>query len=87
MPSSGVLHPVVLVRTGCSGERISNIIRVKIIDELGTILADVPSMPILLTLKMKVKHSSERSVLTRATGRNISEDGILHSHRCEDPKS
>jgi hypothetical protein len=31
--------------------------------------------------------SSETSVLTRATGRNIQEDGILHSHRHENLKS
>jgi hypothetical protein len=31
--------------------------------------------------------SSETSILTRATQRNISEDAILHSHRSENLKS
>jgi hypothetical protein len=30
---------------------------------------------------------SETSNLTRAIRRNIAEDGILHSHRCENLKS
>jgi hypothetical protein len=31
--------------------------------------------------------SSEMSVVTRATRRNITEETILHSHRCENLKS
>jgi hypothetical protein len=38
-------------------------------------------------LLMKAMHSSETSVLVRATLCNIPEDTILHSHRRENLKS
>jgi hypothetical protein len=60
-----VSRRVDLVRTDVSEERI-------------TIIRVVPSSPILVALMMEALSSSETSVLTRATRRNIPEDTLRH---------
>jgi hypothetical protein len=82
-----MLRRMALVRTGVSEELITFIIRVTTIGELGTKLAVVRSSAILFTLTMEALSSSETSVLTRSTRRNIPEDTSVHSYSCENLKS
>jgi hypothetical protein len=88
MSSSGMLRLVAVVRPDVSEENNASIVRVKRIGELET-LAVISNRhsPILVTLMMEQLLSSETSDLTRATRRNIQEDGILHSHFRENLQS
>jgi hypothetical protein len=83
-----MLHCMALVTTDVSEERIYCIIRVTIIAELGKISSlflllvtanVIPRSPILVTLLKEAIRSSETSVPTRTTRRNISQDSILLS--------
>jgi hypothetical protein len=78
MPSSGMLVRVARVRTDVSEERSESIIRVTRIGEPGTLA--------VTSSRRKLRKNTE-SVLTRATRRNIPEDGILLSHCSENLKS
>jgi hypothetical protein len=96
MPSSGMLRHVALVRADISEECIASIIRVTRMGKLGMsasshsissqnalllVTADVTSSPILVIFMMELIHSSETSVLTRATWHNVPEDGILYTYQ------
>jgi hypothetical protein len=78
-----------LVRTDISEERITFIIRVTRIGDLGITLAvnrNRRARKEILCFSVPLR-SSETLVLTRATLRNIPEDSIPHSHRRENLKS
>jgi hypothetical protein len=88
MVSFGMLCCMALVKTDVSEERSASITRVTRICELETTFirsmrrllvtaSVVPSSTILVTLMKEELHSSETSVLRRATRHNIPEDTIL----------
>jgi hypothetical protein len=73
MLSSGMLRRVGHVRTDVSEEPRS-------VHRLLVAACVVPSSLILVTLMKEAPGSSETSVLTRATRRNIQEDTILQDN-------
>jgi hypothetical protein len=67
--------------------RLTHIVLFLNVRRLLVTATSLPKSLILFTLMMEALRSSETTVPTRATQRNISEDVILNSHRRQNLKS
>jgi hypothetical protein len=79
MASSGMLRHVAHVRTDVSEKLINTKLFLRSMRRLLFTASVVPSSPILVTLMKEALSSSETSVLTIATRRNIPENTILQN--------
>jgi hypothetical protein len=81
MVSSGILRRVAVVRTDVSEdfscEELPSLVFLRSLRRLLVTTSAIPSSPILVTLMKEALKSSETSVITRPTQRNIAEDTVL----------